>query len=131
MEARPNPSFRWPEPAQQAVPAPSAENKKRLLLQSMSWRRRSGAQVNPLAPRPAPRPLALAVVIAVVRKPSGGMPPLCRQVMADSEFACVHAYLANSRARSAENHCAVRSLGKPVRFNPHLKPEAIDSDIQI
>ena len=60
----------------------------------MSRLRRSGAQVNPLAPRPAPRPLALAVVIAVVRKPSGGMPPLCRQVMADSELACVHAYLA-------------------------------------
>jgi hypothetical protein len=94
-------------------------------------RRRSGAQVNPLAPRPAPRPLALAVVIAFVRKPLGGMPPLCRQVMAGSELACVHAYLANSRAHSAEKHCAVRSLGEPVRFNPHLKPEPIDSDIQI
>ena len=130
MEARRNPFFGWPKPAQQAVPAPSAENKKRLLLQSMSWRRRSGAQVNPLAPRPAPRPLTLPVVTAVVRKPSGGSPHMLA-VMADSEFACVHAYLANSRARSAENHCAVRSLGKPVRFNPHLKPEAIDSDIQI
>lgn len=47
---------------------------KRLLLKNGCYECHGtvgqGAQVNPLAPRPAPRPLALAVVIADVRKPT-------------------------------------------------------------
>lgn len=47
---------------------------KRLLLKNGCYERHGtvgqGAQVNPVAPRPTPQPLALAVVIADVRKPS-------------------------------------------------------------
>ena len=52
--------------------------------------------------------------------------------MADSELACVHAYLAPiPEPAPLKNIALFDPQGGPVRSNPHLKPEAIDSDIQI
>jgi ubiquinol-cytochrome c reductase cytochrome c subunit len=85
-------------PAQSAAPG-NAENGKRLFLKNGCYECHGtvgqGAQANPLAPRLAPRPIALAALIAYVRKPGGGMPPYVSKVMSDAELADVRAYLAS------------------------------------
>jgi mono/diheme cytochrome c family protein len=84
--------------AQNAAAAGNAENGKRLFLKNGCYECHGtvgqGAQANPLAPRLAPRPIALAAFIAYVRKPAGGMPPYVSKVMSDAELADVRAYLA-------------------------------------
>jgi len=84
----------------QNPPAPSnVENGKRLYLKNGCYECHGtvgqGAQANPLAPRLAPRPPALAALIAYVRKPAGGMPPYVSRVMSDAELEDVRAYLAS------------------------------------
>ena len=85
-------------PAQGPSPAGNAENGKRLFLKNGCYECHGtvgqGAQANPLAPKLAPRPLALPAFIAYVRKPAGGMPPYVSKVMTDADLADVRAYLA-------------------------------------
>ena len=44
--------------------------------------------------RLAPKPIALAALIAYVRKPGGQMPPYTVKVVSDSELGDIRAYLA-------------------------------------
>lgn len=44
--------------------------------------------------RLAPKPIALAALIAYVRKPAGQMPPYTAKVVSDAELADIRAYLA-------------------------------------
>lgn len=77
----------------------NVDNGKRLYLKNGCYECHGtvgqGAQANPIAPRLAPRPIALAGFIAYVRKPAGGMPPYVSQVMTDTELGDVRAYLAS------------------------------------
>ena len=83
--------------AQKAAPAGNAENGKRLFMKNGCYECHGtvgqGAQANPLAPRLAPRPIALPAFIAYIRKPAGAMPPYVSKVMSDAELADVRAYL--------------------------------------
>jgi len=83
---------------QNTAPAGNAENGKRLFLKNGCYECHGtvgqGAQANPLAPKLAPRPIALAAFIAYVRKPAGAMPPYVSKVMSDAELADVRGYLA-------------------------------------
>ncbi len=54
-----------------------------------------GAGANPVAPKLAPKPIALAALIAYVRKPTGGMPPYTSKVISDAELGDIRAYLAS------------------------------------
>lgn len=45
--------------------------------------------------RLAPKPLALAALIAYVRQPKGQMPPYTSKVVSDAELADIRAYLAS------------------------------------
>jgi ubiquinol-cytochrome c reductase cytochrome c subunit len=45
--------------------------------------------------RLAPKPLALAALIAYVRQPKGQMPPYTAKVVSDAELADIRAYLAS------------------------------------
>ena len=45
--------------------------------------------------RLAPKPIALAALIAYVRKPSGQMPPYTTKGVSDAELADIRAYLAS------------------------------------
>ena len=51
--------------------------------------------------RHAPRPIALAALIAYVRHPSGGMPPFTDKVVKDVELTDIHAFLASVPAPPA------------------------------
>ena len=44
--------------------------------------------------RLAPKPIALAALIAYVRQPKGQMPPYTAKVVSDAELADIRAYLA-------------------------------------
>jgi len=44
--------------------------------------------------RLAPKPIALAALIAYVRKPAGQMPPYTAKVVSDAELGDIRAYLA-------------------------------------
>jgi mono/diheme cytochrome c family protein len=44
--------------------------------------------------RLAPKPIALAALIAYVRHPSGSMPPFTDKVVTDAELTDIHAFLA-------------------------------------
>lgn len=54
-----------------------------------------GAGANPVAPKLAPKPIALAALIAYLRKPTGGMPPYTSKVISDGQLADIRAYLAS------------------------------------
>jgi mono/diheme cytochrome c family protein len=45
--------------------------------------------------RLAPKPIALAALIAYVRRPAGQMPPYTAKVVADADLADIRAYLAS------------------------------------
>ena len=45
--------------------------------------------------RLAPKPIALAALIAYVRQPRGQMPPYMAKVVSDAELADIRAYLAS------------------------------------
>jgi mono/diheme cytochrome c family protein len=45
--------------------------------------------------RLAPKPIALAALIAYVRQPKGQMPPYTSKVVSDTELADIRAYLAS------------------------------------
>jgi len=45
--------------------------------------------------RLAPKPIALAALIAYVRRPSGQMPPYTGKVVSDAELADIRAFLAS------------------------------------
>lgn len=45
--------------------------------------------------RLAPNPIALAALIAYVRRPAGQMPPYTAKVVSDAELADIRAYLAS------------------------------------
>ena len=45
--------------------------------------------------RLAPRPIAVAALIAYVRHPSGSMPPFTDKVISNAELTDIHAYLAS------------------------------------
>jgi len=45
--------------------------------------------------RLAPKPIALAALIAYVRRPGGQMPPYTAKVVSDAELADIRAYLAS------------------------------------
>lgn len=45
--------------------------------------------------RLAPKPIALAALIAYVRQPKGQMPPYTAKVVSDAELADIRAYLAS------------------------------------
>lgn len=45
--------------------------------------------------RLAPKPLALAALIAYVRQPKGQMPPYTAKVVSDADLADIRAYLAS------------------------------------
>ena len=45
--------------------------------------------------RLAPKPIALAALIAYVRKPAGQMPPYTGKVVSDADLADIRAYLAS------------------------------------
>ena len=45
--------------------------------------------------RLAPKPIALAALIAYVRRPAGQMPPYTAKVVSDAELADIRAYLAS------------------------------------
>jgi mono/diheme cytochrome c family protein len=45
--------------------------------------------------RLAPKPPALAALIAYVRQPKGQMPPYTAKVISDAQLADIHAYLAS------------------------------------
>ena len=45
--------------------------------------------------RLAPKPIALAALIAYVRQPKGQMPPYTAKVISDAELADIRAYLAS------------------------------------
>ena len=81
------------------APAGNAENGKRVYLRVGCYECHGtvgqGAQANPLAPKLAPRPLALAALTAYVRKPAGNMPPYVSRVLSDAELADIRAYLAS------------------------------------
>jgi len=83
--------------AQSNAPAGDAENGKRLFMRNGCYECHGtvgqGAGANPIAPKLAPKPIALAAMIAYIRKPSGGMPPYTSKVMSDADVADVHAYL--------------------------------------
>jgi len=49
----------------------------------------------------APKPLALAALIAYVRHPSGSMPPFTDKVVTDAQLADIHAFLASVPAPPA------------------------------
>jgi len=51
--------------------------------------------------RLAPRPIALAALIAYVRHPSGSMPPFTDKVVTDAELTDIHAFLASVPAPPA------------------------------
>ena len=45
--------------------------------------------------RLAPKPIALAALVAYVRRPAGQMPPYTAKVVSDAELADIRAYLAS------------------------------------
>jgi mono/diheme cytochrome c family protein len=45
--------------------------------------------------RLAPKPIAVAAIIAYVRQPKGQMPPYTAKVVSDAELADIRAYLAS------------------------------------
>jgi len=45
--------------------------------------------------RLAPKPIALAALVAYVRQPKGQMPPYTAKVVSDAELADIRAYLAS------------------------------------
>ena len=51
--------------------------------------------------RLAPKPIALAALIAYVRHPSGSMPPFTDKVATDAELTDIHAFLASVPAPPA------------------------------
>jgi len=83
--------------AQDKAPAGNAENGKRLYMRNGCYECHGtvgqGAGANPIAPKLAPKPLALAALTAYIRKPAGGMPPYTSKVVADAEVADIRAYL--------------------------------------
>jgi mono/diheme cytochrome c family protein len=83
--------------AQSPAASGNAENGKRLYMRNGCYECHGtvgqGAGNNPTAPKLAPKPIALAALIAYVRKPSGGMPAYTSKVMSDSEIADVRAFL--------------------------------------
>ena len=52
-------------------------------------------------PRIGVKPPALAVLIAYVRKPAGGMPPFTSKIVSDADLTDVHAYLSSRPAPPA------------------------------
>ena len=82
-----------PAMAQNAA-AGNAGNGKRLFLRNGCYQCHGTAGQGGTGPKLAPRPLALAALIAYVRKPGQGMPPFSPKVMPDAELADVRAYLA-------------------------------------
>ena len=83
--------------AQSGAPAGNAEAGKRLFLKNGCYECHGtvgqGAGANPIAPKLAPKPIALAAMIAYIRKPAAQMPPYTSKVMSDADVADVRAYL--------------------------------------
>jgi mono/diheme cytochrome c family protein len=79
--------------------AGDADNGKRLFLKDGCYECHGtvgqGAGANPVAPKLAPKPIALAALIAYVRKPTGGMPPYTSKVISDAQLGDIRAYLAS------------------------------------
>jgi ubiquinol-cytochrome c reductase cytochrome c subunit len=80
----------------------SAENGKKLFVKfgcytCHGYQGQGGAA----GARLAPRPIALAALIAYVRHPSGSMPPFTNKVVTDAELADIHAFLASVPAPPA------------------------------
>jgi mono/diheme cytochrome c family protein len=77
----------------------NAANGKRLFLRNGCYECHGtvghGAGQNPVAPKLAPKPIALTALIAYIRKPAGSMPPYTSKVMSDGDIADVWAYLAS------------------------------------
>jgi ubiquinol-cytochrome c reductase cytochrome c subunit len=79
--------------------AGDAESGKKLFLKNGCYECHGtvgqGAGANPVAPKLAPKPIALAALIAYVRKPTGGMPPYTSKVISDAQLGDIRAYLAS------------------------------------
>jgi ubiquinol-cytochrome c reductase cytochrome c subunit len=79
--------------------AGDAENGKRLFLKDGCYECHGtvgqGAGANPVAPKLAPKPMALTALITYVRKPAGNMPPYTSKVISDAQLADARAYLAS------------------------------------
>ena len=74
----------------------NAENGKRLFVKfgcytCHGYQGQGGAA----GARLAPRPIALAALIAYVRHPSGSMPPFTDKVVTDAALTDIHAFLAS------------------------------------
>ncbi len=52
-------------------------------------------------PRIGTKPPAVAVLIAYVRKPAGGMPPFTAKIVSDADLTDIHAYLSSRPAPPA------------------------------
>src|SRR5215471_18856085 len=86
----------------QAAAAGNAENGKKLFVKfgcytCHGYQGQGGAA----GARLAPRPLALAALMAYVRRPSGSMPPFTDKVVTDAELTDIHAFLASVPAPRA------------------------------
>src|SRR5215471_7918981 len=72
----------------------NADNGKRLFLKNGCYECHGTVGQGGVGPRLAPRPIGLATLTAIVRKPPQGMPPYSTKIMSDSEIADIRAYLA-------------------------------------
>jgi ubiquinol-cytochrome c reductase cytochrome c subunit len=79
----------------------NAENGKRLFVKFGCYTCHGYQGQGGAGARIAPRPIALAALIAYVRHPSGSMPPFTAKVVTDSELTDIHAFLASVPAPPA------------------------------
>lgn len=80
--------------AQQAPKAGSVENGKRIFTAYGCYQCHGyQGQGSNAGARLAPKPPALAAMIAYIRKPTGVMPPVTAKVVSDAEIADIRAYL--------------------------------------
>ncbi|HEY2845010.1 MAG TPA: cytochrome c [Bryobacteraceae bacterium] len=73
----------------------NAENGKKLFSKDGCYQcHGTQGQGTTAGARLAPKPIALAAIIAYVRRPSGQMPPYTAKVISDAELADIRAYLS-------------------------------------
>ena len=88
--------------APKGTPAGNAENGKKLFVKFGCYTCHGyQGQGGSAGARLAPRPIALAALIAYVRHPSGSMPPFTDKVVKDVELTDIHAFLASVPAPPA------------------------------
>ena len=78
------------------TPAGNAENGKKIFVKFGCYTCHGyQGQGGGAGARLAPRPIAVAALIAYVRHPSGSMPPFTDKVVSNADLSDIHAYLAS------------------------------------